>query len=415
MTDKLRAAPMVKEPVISGASPLLLDGLGTSARQERRRWLLLCALTFLVLLLPPFVFAEEQHTLELLSRCLAFAILALGIDLVWGYTGLLNLGQGLYFGLGGYAVALCLAMQEEARKAGAVPGTVPPQFMSYTGLAPTHPDYVPPPALQFIAPLANIWVALAVAVLLPTLVAALFSLITFQRRIGGVYFALITQALLFAVWVFVDNLQKYTGGRVGIYGVAHVSLFGYTFNRYTKAPEIYFLLLGVLVICFLLCAVLVHSKMGRILTAIRDNENRVLALGYNTALYKTFAFTVAAALAGLSGAVFMVVSDKMGQTFIDVKHSIEFVIFVAVGGRATLLGAVVGTFLVHYLTSYLGETRYLGAYNREMRFLIIGVLFIIVVLFMPRGIMGAVRSAGRRLRRLLGWGQQETPEAVIVS
>jgi len=368
--------------------------------------LALVGLALLSLFTPSFLFADNPFRIELFNRCFALAVMALGVDLIWGYTGVLSLGQGLYFGIGAYAVAYSLKLKQAALDANAVsglnaaPGTIPPDFMNYTGLAPTHPDYVEPAAMALIAPLANIWLAVAVAIVLPAALAALFSMVAFWRRIGGVYFALLTQALVLATFLLVDNQQPFTGGRPGINGVAHLELFGFTFNRYRNGQQMSWMILGVLLVCFLALAWLLRTKFGKILTAIRDNENRVLALGYNTALYKVFAFTLAGALAGLGGALFMAVNDKMGPTYMGVGKSIEFVVFVAVGGRGTLLGAILGTILVEYGTSYLAELNvdlgFVKLGGKELRFVVIGLLFVGVVLFMPRGILGSLRS-------LMGW------------
>src|SRR2546423_3620146 len=169
-------------------------------RSQIAKWL--WTLVFLAALFyPAYGFADNQFRTQLLCRCLVLALFALGVDLVWGYTGLLSLGQALYFGLGAYMMAYSLKLKQAAAAVNGVPGEVAPDFMAYTALSPTHPDYVPPPALQIIAPLANIWVALALAILLPTIVATIFGWIAFRRKIRGVYFSLITQALVLAVFL----------------------------------------------------------------------------------------------------------------------------------------------------------------------------------------------------------------------
>src|SRR4051794_12142385 len=147
--------------------------------------------SLLLLLVPLALYHDDTFRLTLFSKWLALAILALGVDLIWGYTGMLSLGQGLYFGLGAYCVGLSLEMQEAARKAGVAPGQAAPNYMNYTNLPITHPDYHPPVALNYIAPLANTWVALAAAILIPVVVATLFGLVTFRLRIRGVYFSII--------------------------------------------------------------------------------------------------------------------------------------------------------------------------------------------------------------------------------
>jgi urea transport system permease protein len=338
-------------------------------------WLLLVA----VLILPVLFFGESRYWLPIFSRLLALAIFALAVDLVWGYTGLLSLGQGLYFGIGAYAVGYCLKMKQAAIDAGLPAGTAAmPDFMSWCRL---------PAVPAWIAPLADVRVALVVAVVLPLLIAALLGLVVFRARITGVFFSLITQALLLAVFTLVDNQQPYTGGRVGMPGLAPLELFGHTFKG---LKENYWVLAGCLVACFLACQWLVNSKFGKVLTAIRDSETRTLALGYNTAMYKTFVFAFAGAMSGFAGALYTAAQRTVGPTeVLDIGFSIEIVILVAVGGRGTLVGPVLGTFLV-----MAGKTYINNEYKQGWP-LILGGLFIAVVLFLPQGIVGVLRL-GRR-------------------
>jgi urea transport system permease protein len=420
-----------------------------------------------VLFAPPYFFAEPTNPnvfqLGLFSKYLAWAILALSVDLVWGYTGLLSLGQGLFFGLGAYCVAYCLKMQEAASGEDLPPGTVPPDFMEYTGPAPNDPDYVTPPALTWIQPLSDIWIAFAAAILLPMLVALIFGLYAFRPRlrslvplllnstalfiafvapliylwwqplsasvpatlvlmvvlwailfcglassgfrIHGVYFSLITQAVLLAVFTLINNQQRVTGGKVGIQNIAELQLpelqpflqflsdlFGREVEvedpseRYAGAREIYYFIASVLLGCLALCALLVRTKFGKLLTAIRDNENRVLALGYNTALYKTFVFTLAGGLAGLAGGLFAAANGRAHPDYLSIANSIVAVIWVAVGGRGGLLGAVLGAILVGWANSFI--TSALPDYWE----IVLGAIFLLVVIFLPRGL---VSKAGR--------------------
>lgn len=397
MTEKAPTPPAAPAPLVSpGVPPVLAPRrLG-----NRVVWgVVLVALALLVLFGPPALFPEDAFRLSLFAKYLALAILALGVDLVWGYTGMLSLGQGLYFSLGAYAVAYSLELQQVAADAHLPAGTVPPTFMSYTSLPVTHPEYQPPPALAVIAPLANIWVALAVAVLAPVLAATLFGLVTFRLRIRGVYFALITQALLLAVFTLVDNQQPYTGGRVGIKHLADLELLGFTFNGYpAHVRELYFLVAGVTLLCFGACALLVRTKLGKVLTAIRDNENRVLAMGYNPATYKLFVFALAGGISGIAGALYVAANQLCGPTYLDIGFSIEAVVFVAVGGRGTLLGALLGAVLVNLGKTYISEEcARIG--RPEIWPIVLGLLFVVVVLLMPEGIVGGLRRLFARLGR----------------
>src|SRR5438309_4374606 len=218
------------------------------------------------LFVPAYQFAGDRYWLPLFSKFMALALFALSVDLIWGYTGLLSLGQGLYFGLGAYAAGYSLKLQKAAQLAGKPltygPDMALPDFMEYCRL---------PAVPSWIAPLINIWLALALAVLVPVLVATLFGWVTFRLRIKGVYFSLITQALVLAVFTFVVNQQPYTGGVVGMTNLPRLQLFGILFEKIT----LFYLITGVLAFCFVLSAVLVRSKVGKVLTAIRDNEYRV--------------------------------------------------------------------------------------------------------------------------------------------
>jgi urea transport system permease protein len=409
----------------------------------RRLALGLELLIFAALLIGPIlVFGGSKYWLPIFTRVMALAIFALATDLVWGYTGLLSLGQGLYFGLGAYAVAYSLKMKQAAMEADLPPGTpAMPDFMVWCRLAKV-PDW--------IAPLTNIWTALALAILAPTLLAMQFGLFTFRprlrtrgallsslavflvamapmaywwkapllahpltalfvalllptlllvglvipgARIGGVYFSLVTQALLLAVFLLVDNQQPYTGGRVGMPYLAHLELFGHDFR---DLKEMYWLVTGSLAVCFLLCLWLVHSKFGKVLTAIRDSETRTLALGYNSAMYKTFVFALAGAMSGFAGALYTATQRTVGPTeVLDIGFSIEIVILVAVGGRGTLIGAVLGTVLV-----IMGKTYVNNEYKQGWP-LILGGLFVMVVLFLPEGIVGWLRQTPLRVQKLL--------------
>jgi urea transport system permease protein len=357
------------------------------------------ALLLVGLALVPVFLGDSDYRMAQFAKYLALAILALGIDLVWGYTGMLTLGQGLFFGLGAYCVAYCLEMQQVAAVAHAVPGTVAPGFMNYTNLPITHPDYQPPWALKYIAPLANTWVALAAAVLLPTLAAILFGLVTFRLRIRGVYFALITQALLVAVYTLVLNQQALTGGFVGIKDLTDLKLFGFTFNDSRYAGAMYYLCAAVLVVCTFACWALVRSKVGKVLTAIRDSENRVLALGYNPAAYKVFIFAFAGALAGVAGALYTAANGLAGPGYLEVTLSIEFVVFVAVGGRGTLFGAILGAVLVNLAKDRISEMKFGHFQGEEYWQIVLGLLFIAVVLFLPDGIVGGLRKLAAGLRQ----------------
>jgi urea transport system permease protein len=339
-------------------------------------------LVLLGLLIPPYLFADDRYWLPLFTRYVAIAIFALSVDLIWGYTGLLSLGQGLYFGIGAYALGYSLKLQRTAQAAGAPPGTVLlPDFMEYCRL---------PEVPFWVAPFIHIWLAIGVAIVLPTLVATLFGLVTFRLRIRDVFFSIITQALVLAVFTFVVNQQPYTGGVVGMTYLAKLELFGHTFQML----DMYYLVAGILVLSFFVCWLLVHSKFGRVLTAIRDNENRVLALGYNTAMYKTFVFALAGGLAGLSGGLYVSSLGTTGPDVLGIVFSIEVVILVAVGGRGTLIGAIIGAILVNFMKTFVNDE------FKKAWPIVVGAIFVLVVVFMPNGIIGLFRGLPMKGRQL---------------
>jgi urea transport system permease protein len=380
------SSPQSLAPAVSAPAPLTQPTTVPAARLDLLAWV--GTLLFVgALFLPAYYYHNDRYWLPLFSRYMALALFAMSVDLVWGYTGLLSLGQGLYFGLGVYAVGYSLKLQEAATAADMPfevrPDMALPNFMEYCRL-PAVPSY--------IAPLIHINLAFAVAVILPTLVAALFGLVAFWRRIKGVYFSLITQALVLAVFMFVVNQQPYTGGVVGMTNLPRLQLFGTMFEK----VSLYYLIAGVLAVCFLLSAWLVRSKFGKVLTAIRDNEYRVLALGYNTAMYKTFVFALAGGMAGLAGALYVSALRTCGPDAFGISFSIEIVIMVAVGGRGTLAGAILGAVLVNYANTYITGVTVTQRYWP----IILGGLFIVVVLFLPDGILGFLRNLATRIGSL---------------
>ena len=391
---------MTSQPPLPGiAKPL---GTSETAWPSRRvRWVLL-ALCLAALFAPPFVYEDDVYRRDQFTKFAALAILALSLDLIWGYTGLLSLGQGLYFGLGAYAMGYSLILQKMAIGENplepnftASPDMAMPGFMAVMGQLTEVPFW--------IRPFINIWFALAVAILLPALLATLFGLVTFRLRIKGVFFALITQVLILALYLVVVRNLPYTGGDVGMIGLPWLNLFG--IYQFENSFQLYFLIAGILVLCFLGSYWLVNSKFGKLLTAIRDNENRVLAMGYNTMMYKTFIFALAGGMSGLSGALYVAANRTCGPDFLKIEFSVEAVILVAVGGRGTLIGAILGAFLVRFANAFINDM-----WSEGWRF-IQGGLFIGVVLFLPEGIMGAVYRLADRCRRWVGHKALADPDS----
>ncbi|HVM03887.1 MAG TPA: urea ABC transporter permease subunit UrtC [Acidimicrobiales bacterium] len=304
------------------------------------------------------------------AEWLCYAMVAVGLDVAWGYGGMLVLGQGLFFGLGAYAMGMHLSLEQ-------VPDGSLPSFMSL------YSDYTELPALW--RPFRSFWVSAAVAVLVPVLIAALLGLLVFKRRIRGPFFALLTQAtaVIFAL-VLVGNLEL-TAGFNGLTGFTTV--FGR--NKYAPSTStwLFQVAAGGLLVVLAVAMKVVRSRYGKLLQATRDSEDRVRFLGYDPALVKTFGFAVAAGMAGLAGAVAAPVFGIVSPGQFDAVPSILMVCWVAVGGRGTLWGAVLGALVVNWTRVEVSTAR-----PDDWQYLQ-GLLFVGVLAFAPGGLAGIARSA----------------------
>ena len=321
----------------------------------------------LLLLAAPLVLSDFR--VNLLGKILAFAILALSLDLIWGYAGMLSLGHGVFFGLGGYAFAMFLKLE-------AAKGELP-DFMFWSGLKelPT-----------FWAPFQYAWFAIPMVVILPSLLAGALGFLVFRSRITGVYFALISQALALMVSILFIGQQPYTGGTNGLTNLT--SVFGHSLYSVETQKTLYYVTISFLVGSYLLCLGIVSSPFGRLLVAIRDDENRVRFSGYDPAIFKTAVYVVSAALAGIGGALFAPQVGIVSPTMMGIVPSIEVAVWVAVGGRGTLIGAIIGAIVVNYAKSLLSES------FPDFWTYFLGALFIGAVLIFPRGIIGLLRREG---------------------
>lgn len=326
----------------------------------------------LPLLVAPLVLSDFR--LNLLGKFLTFAIVALGLDLIWGYGGMLSLGQGLFFGLGGYAMAMYLKLETS--------GSRLPDFMSWSGL-----EALP----LFWEPFRSPVVAIAAAVLVPMALASLVGYLVFRSRVQGVYFSLITQALTLIASILFIGQQAFTGGTNGITNLK--TIFGFPRGAAETQTVLYFVTLFCLGALYLLCRRLTQSRFGRLLVAMRDDENRVRFLGYDPVVLKTVVFALSAGMAGVAGALFVCQVGLISPSAMGVVPSVEMVTWVAVGGRGTLLGAIVGAIAVSLGKSALSES------YPELWQLAFGALFAASVVFLPTGVAGFVRRAAARLAR----------------
>lgn len=334
----------------------------------RHAWILILALAVLA---PSLVSAYD---LNLLGRFLAMAILAIGIVLIWGEGGILTLGQGVFFGLGGYSIAMYLKLSSLE------PGYLP-DFMEWSGVM-TLP--------WWWVPFANPVFAILAILVVPAVFAGLFSWLVFRRRIVGVYFALITQAVALTFATLLTSQQSTTGGYNGLTGFD--TLFGMPLGTAETDKVLYYVTLALLTAVFAGTAWLRRSRYGTLLRATRDGENRVRFLGYNTTPYKVVAFSLAAVFASIGGAMFTLHAGVVSPAFVGVVPSIEMIVWVAVGGRKSLWGAVAGALIVNFAKDIISSAM------PEAWLYILGLIFILVVTFLPNGLAGLVDDLFEKTR-----------------
>lgn len=318
----------------------------------------------------------SDFRLNQFGKFLAFAILALGLDLIWGYCGVLSMGQGVFFGLGAYCMGMYLALQIGAES---VYGSELPDFMVWTQVKELPLFWYP--FKSFIGGFLG-------AILVPVLFATLFGFLAFRSRIKGVYFAIITQALAFAAWLVFNRNETRLGGTNGL--TDFKQLLGFRLSDPSTQRGLYILTVVALGAAYLFCRWIVASRAGKVLIAIRDSESRVTFSGYTPWMYKLFVFVVSAGLAGLAGMLYVPQVGIITPAQIGVLPSLEVVIWVAVGGRGTLIGAVLGAVAVNYGRSVLTN------YFPEAWPFILGGLFVVVVTMFPDGLLGMIRKVTAR-------------------
>ncbi|HEU0074735.1 MAG TPA: urea ABC transporter permease subunit UrtC [Dehalococcoidia bacterium] len=334
---------------------------------------------FLIFVLPAFISDFRQN---LLGKIFTFAIIAIGLDLLWGYGGILSLGQGVFFGLGAYSMAMYMKLESS--------GGQLPDFMVWSGL-----DSLP----WFWEPFRNAWFALPVALIGPGILAFGLGYMVFRSRVKGVYFAIITQALALILSTFFIGQQPYTGGTNGI--TNFTELFGHNIVRSDTQSLLYTATVVAMLACYLVAWGITRSRFGRLLLALRDDEERVRFTGYDVAIVKAATFGIAGAMAGLAGALFVPQVGIISPANMAVVPSIEMVIWVAVGGRGTLIGAIVGAVAVGLSRSYLSEQ------FPEFWLFFLGGLFIGAVVLFPNGIVGSLRDGIAWAWRKLGAPESE--------
>jgi urea transport system permease protein len=320
--------------------------------------------------------------LNLVGKYLTYAFVAVGLVLLWGNAGVLSLGQGIFFGLGGYCMAMFLKLEASSPENTAIQSTPGiPDFMDWNQLT-TLPS--------FWMPFKSLPLSLLAVVIVPSVIAFFVGVAMFKRRVGGVYFAVITQALALILSLGIDGNQGLTGGRNGITDLR--TLMGWDI-RTQSAQYIIYYACGILLIgCILLSRFILSTRMGRLLLAMKDKEDRVRFSGYDVSNVKTFIFCFSAAMAGIGGALFVLQVGFISPSLVGIVPSIELVIFAAVGGKMSLLGAVYGTLLVNSAKSYFSE------HFPQLWLFAMGGLFIAVVMLFPNGLAGIWKWIEPRIR-----------------
>jgi len=350
-----------------------------------RQWLTLAVLSLAAIVVVPLLngavpagssFHLSDFQLILFGKYLTYAILALGMDLLWGYTGILSLGQGVFFALGGYCMGMYLMLH--IGLAGQYKNELP-DFMVFLNW-----DKLP----WYWPPFRAFGFALPASILVPTLFAALFGFLAFRSRIRGVYFSIITQALTYALMLLFFLNEFALGGNNGL--TDYKTIAGYPLKEMSTMRGLYVASGLALVGAYLACRWITQSKLGRVLEAIRDGENRVRFSGYSPVGFKVFVFAVAAALSGLAGALYVPQVGIINPEVFKPELSIEVAIWVAVGGRGTLVGAILGALVVNGLKSWM-TTSFPGQW-----LYVLGGLFVTVVVAIPDGLV----SVPQRLRAL---------------
>ncbi len=357
---------------------------------------------FLVFVLP---LSLDAFRLNMVGKYLSLAFVAIGLVMCWGHGGILSLGQGLFWGLGGYCMAAFLKL-EAAASIATEAGSDQIKALSTVGL-PDFMDWNQITELPwFWYPFKSLPATLALIIIVPTVFAYIIGTAMFKRRVAGVYFAIITQALCWAMEILFVTRQGWTGGINGITDLR--TMLGWDIRSDSAQRILYFATVAGLIGCILLGRWLLNTKYGRLLMAVRDMEDRVRFSGYDVANLKTFIFCLAAAISAVGGALYVLNVGFMSPKLVTIEPSIYMVIFCAVGGRMSLIGAVYGTLAVCFGRTFFSEQ------FPALWYFLMGMVFILVTMVFPDGLAGIVNRWGpwlwQRCARL--WTRPAKPAAV---
>lgn len=315
---------------------------------------------FLGLLVVPFVSSEFK--MLTVGRFMVYMIFALSLDILWGSAGLMNLGHAVFLGLGGYIMAICLASQNGI-----------PTFMLMNGIT-EMPGWV--------SALTNIPFAFVLAIAVPMLFAVIMGIFMFTGKIRGIFYNVITLAIAALAELLVNNRQNITGGANGIGNLARVNLFGIELS----GVNLYYFVLLMLLGCYLFCRWLLSRRFGMVISSIRDNEDRIRFLGFNPGFFKIAIYAIAAGMAGFAGVLYVPVNSFISPERIGASFSTSVLVWVAVGGRGNLTGAMVGALLINVLETLLSN-RFGSSWQ-----MVLGIVLIVILMFFPKGIIGTLKE-----------------------
>ena len=340
--------------------------------------------------------------LNRIAKYLVYGMLGVAISLAWGYAGILNLGQGLFFGAGAYmlAASLKLASPTSLQQGSDTPV---PDFMLWNAEPGSLTDLCCITKVSFLwIPFQAQWFGIFMGLVLPVVLAFILGNIIFRQRISGVFVAIITLATVLLFRLLMIDFQPLTNGFNGLTDLGWFTIGGFEFDPYVV--QTYYLVAVSLAVVLIATRWLVGTRAGLVLQSIRDDANRVRYLGFDVSSYQIFFFCVSALIAGFAGMLYVIAAEFATPTFMDLTFSISMVVWAAVGGRSSLLGACIGAILINVIEATVSETKiFVEAWQA-----IIGLIFVLVVLFLPRGLAGLANDI---TDRLLGGGKTSKQEA----
>ncbi|CDZ49783.1 urea ABC transporter permease subunit UrtC [Neorhizobium galegae] len=358
-----------------------------------RKFQIAAYVVFIAVIFAAPVFGDE-FWLNRISKYLVYGMLGVAIALTWGYAGILNLGQGLFFGLGAYMLAMSLKLSSPTSLQQGSDKPVP-DFMLWNAEpgAPTQLCCINKGSFLWL-PFQSQSVGLVLGIVLPVVIAGALGMLVFRKRISGVFVSIITLALVLLVRLIMVDAQPVTNGFNGLTDLGWLAIGGIEFDPYSRAT--YYLCAVCLSLTLIGARLIVETRAGMILQAIRDDHVRARYLGFDVSLYQVFFFVISAGIAGVAGMLYVVVAEFASPTFMDLSFSVTMVVWAAVGGRSSLLGACIGAILINMIEAEVSETAALV----EAWKAIIGLIFVLVVLFMPHGLGGLAHDV---LRQFIRW------------